>query len=114
MPRFVYTSTGASSTVGCGQYIADWRMGMPNPPTITVTCVPTTSNATFNAEWSNDYGSSVSTFTSSLANWFVSSNISAVSGNSYAVFNWPVTAVRLNVTAYTSSPSVTMTVVQQG
>ena len=112
MPRAVFTSTGASSAVGYYQFFTDWREGLP-APNITVGVVPTTSNATFNAEWTLDYTGS-STFTSSLANWFISSQITGATSAQYANITWPVTAVRLNVTAYSSSPSVTMTVLQSG
>ena len=61
----------------------------------------------------NDYTGS-SAFTSTATNWFVSSQISAATSAQYANITWPVTAVRLNVTAYSSSPSVTMTVLQSG
>jgi len=80
---------------------------------ISVQSIPTSSNITYNIEFTTDYTGS-STFTSSLANWFVSSLASAVSSASFAVINFPVTAIRLNVTAYSSSPTITTTVLQSG
>jgi hypothetical protein len=37
-----------------------------------------------------------------------------VSSATFAVINFPVTAIRLNVTAYSSSPTITTTVLQSG
>jgi|SRR6516164_881081 hypothetical protein len=113
MPRFQFTSTSASSTVGYGQYFADWREGMP-PVNISVQSIPTSSNLTYNIEYTLDYNTGSSTFTSSLANWFVSSLASAVSSATFFNITFPITALRLNVTAYSSSPTITTTVLQSG
>jgi len=53
------------------------------------------------------------TFSASTANWFSNATVVAQTTSKDGNYAFPVTAVRLTVTAYTSG-SVTMTVIQAG
>lgn len=54
-----------------------------------------------------------STFNPATATWFPNASLATKSTSSDGNYSTPVTAVRINVTAYTSG-SVTMTVIQAG
>lgn len=78
-----------------------------------VTSIQTVASSTatpYNVEWTLD--TPLSNTTSGL-NWF-SSGSSALGGNTFFSFSFPMRAVRLNVTSGTSQSTVTMTVIQSG
>lgn len=54
-----------------------------------------------------------STFNPATAAWFANASLSSKTTSSDGNYSYPVTAVRINVTAYTSG-DVTMTVIQAG
>ena len=60
-----------------------------------------------------DYTGS-STFISTAATWFINSGLSAASTNGTANYAFPVSAVRLNVTAGSSTGTATMAAIQPG
>lgn len=98
---------GLSSTAGFPTAYCDWSI---RPFNLTVAI--TGSSATFNVEGSLDYTGS-SAFASSAAVWFSSFGSALVSTNAVAI-STPLTAVRLNVTAGSSTATTTMTVLQSG
>lgn len=72
----------------------------------------------WNVEHSFDYIGTLSSnfvgFTASNATWFQHSTLSAISSNGNGNYAFGVTAVRLNVTAGSSTGTTTMTLVQAG
>jgi hypothetical protein len=110
--RWVQTITGLSSTFGLGSSLAYFPNIMANPFNIGIGCVVNSSNITYNVEHSFDAGSS--TFLSSLATWFQNSTISAASSNLSGNYAFPVTAIRPNVTAGSSTGTLTITLIQAG
>lgn len=107
------TVTGLSSTFGLGSSLVFFPDVMLTPFNIGVGCVVNSSNVTYNVEHTFDYTGS-STFISTAATWFQNSGISAQSTNKDGNYAFPVTAIRLNVTAGSSTGTVTMTAVQSG
>lgn len=104
------TVTGLSSTNGYLTYPVDTSR---NPVNVGFGCVVNSTNVTYNIEHTFDYtGSSV--FTSSLATWFQHSTITAQSTNASGSYTFPVTAIRLNVTAGSSTGTVAASFVQAG
>jgi hypothetical protein len=104
------TLTGMSSTGGFPQWFPDTAI---RPFSVAVSAaVNSTGTQTFNIEYSEDYSGS-STFISTAATWF-SSGSSAQTSNALAAFSFPVTALRINVTAGASQGTVTATFVQAG
>ncbi len=86
---------------------------MITPFNIGIGCVINSSSVSYNVEHSYDFtGSSV--FISSNATWFQNSTISAASSNTTGNYAFPVSAIRLNVTAGSSQGTVTMTAIQAG
>jgi hypothetical protein len=110
--RWVTTITGLSSTFGLGSSIAYYPNIMANPFNIGVGCVINSSNITYNVEHTFDAGSSA--FISSNATWFQNSTISAASSNLTGNYAFPVTAIRPNVTAGSSTGTLTLTLIQAG
>jgi len=109
------TVTGLSSTFGLGSSLAFFPDLTRTPFNISTACICNSTSAitSYNVEHSFDYtGSSV--FISSNATWFQNSTISAASSNLTGNYAYPVTAIRLNVTAGSSQGNVTMTAIQAG
>jgi len=105
--RFVASITGLSSTAGFPTWFPDTAI-RPFSASVAITG----SSATFNIEGTLDFTGS-STFNSSNAVWFSSFGSALVSTNAVAITT-PLTAVRLNVTAGSSTATTTMTAVQAG
>jgi hypothetical protein len=105
-----YTLTGLSSTAGYPVYFPDY---MVRPFNIGIGCVTASSSTTFNVEHTFDYTGS-STFISTAATWMINSGISAISCNISGNYAYPVSAIRLNVTAGSSTNTVTLTIIQAG
>ena len=110
--RTVLAVTGLSSTFGFPLAFPDITQ---TPFNIGIGCVcNSTSAATaYNVEHSFDYTGS-STFISSNATWFQNSTISAASSNLTGNYSFPVSAIRLNVTAGSSAGTVSATLLQAG
>lgn len=107
---FRVTQTGVSSTAGfTALFVPDY---MVRPFSIGVG-VTTTSTSLYDVEHTFDYTGS-STFISSNATWFRNTGISSAGGNSNGNYIVPISAVRLNVTAGSSTGTVTMTCIQAG
>lgn len=105
---FQTTTTGLSTTAGWTPYYPDV---MRNPFNIGIGCVVNSSTVTYNVEHSfDDYTSS--SYVSSAATWFTNSGITAKSTNQDGNYAYPVRAIRLNVTAGSSTGTVTMTLIQ--
>lgn len=109
------TVTGLSSTFGLGSSLAFFPdlTRVPFNIGVAVTCNSTSAATAYNVEHSFDYtGSSV--FISTAATWFQNSTLSAASSNLTGNYAFPVTAIRLNVTAGSSQGNITMTAIQAG
>jgi hypothetical protein len=111
---FRVTQTGISTTAGfTSVYFPDY---MVRPFNIGIGVVQTAaSSATYSIQHTFDYTGGSTGFISSNATWMtntgISSSTSAFVDGNYA---YPVTAIRLNVTAGSSVGSVTATFVQAG
>lgn len=113
--RWSNTVTGLSSTFGLGSSLVFYPDVTQTPFAIGIGCVCNSTSAitAYNVEHSFDYtGSSI--FISSNATWFQNSTISQASSNLTGNYAFPVSAIRLNVTAGSSSATVTMTALQAG
>ncbi len=113
--RWTNTVTGLSSTFGLGSSLVFYPDVMLTPFNIGIGCVCNSTSAitAYNVEHSFDYtGSSV--FISSNATWFLNSTISAASSNLSGNYAFPVSAVRLNVTAGSSTGTISFTAIQAG
>jgi hypothetical protein len=107
---FRATLTGLSSTSGFPTWFPDTAV---RPFSVGIGCAVNSSAATYNVEHSFDFtGSSI--FISSNATWFQNSTISAASSNLTGSYSFPVAAIRLNVTAGSSTGTVAFTAVQAG
>jgi len=109
------TVAGLSSTFGLGSSLVFFPDLMLTPFNIGigVTCSSTSAATSYNVEHSFDYTGS-SAFISSNATWFQNSTLSAASSNLSGNYAFPVTAIRLNVTAGSSQGSITLTAIQAG
>lgn len=111
--RWSQTITGQSSTFGLGSsliYVPDIMMC---PFAIGVGCVVNSTAITFTIEHTFDYTGS-STFISSNATWFPNSGITTQSTNKDGNYAFPVSAIRGNVTAGSSTGTLTLTLIQAG
>lgn len=109
--RWTTQITGLSSSA------TSWPISVPDitqtPFAIGVGCVVNSTNITYNVEHTFDYtGSSV--FISSNATWFQNSTISQASSNLTGNYAFPVSAIRANVTAGSSTGLLTVTLLQAG
>jgi hypothetical protein len=107
--------TGVSSTTGnFVHYFPDIAV---RPFQVGIGCTVSSTAMTYSIQHSYDYTGS-STFTSTAATWFISTAFSSVAGVTQSGFyDFPVTAMRLNVTTGTTAAStatVTVTFVQAG
>lgn len=109
--RWVTTVTGLSSTFGFASI--NFPDVMQNPFAIGVGCVVNSTSITYSVEHSFDYTGS-SAFISSNATWFQNSTISAASSNLTGNYAFPVSAIRPNVTAGSSTGTLTVTLIQAG
>jgi hypothetical protein len=111
---FRATLTGLSSTAGFPTWFPDIYANTPFNIGIGVTV--NSSAVTYNIEHSFDYTGNISTdfngFTSSQATWFQHSTLSGQTSNSNGNYSFPVTAIRLNTTAGSSTGQVTVTLIQ--
>lgn len=113
--RWSNTVTGLSSSFGIGSSLVFYPDVMQTPFNIGIGCVCNSTSAitSYNVEHSFDYtGSSI--FISSNATWFQNSTISAASSNLTGNYAFPVSAIRLNVTAGSSIGAITFTAIQAG
>lgn len=112
MPSGIYKNsiTGLSSTAGYAMYFPDW---MVRPFSVSVACTVNSTVAAYTVEHSLDYTGS-STFISTAATWWPSSGITAAATNAFTAYNFPVTAIRLNSTAGSSTGVISITAVQAG
>ena len=110
--RWSQTLTGLSSTNGFPTLFPDVLM---NPFNVGISCVCNSTSAitAYNVEHTFDYTGS-SAFVSSNATWFQNSTISAASSNLTGNYAFPVSAIRLNVTAGASQGTIMVTAIQAG
>jgi hypothetical protein len=107
--RWQKTLIGLSSTDGFPIYFPDTAV---RPFALTVSTY--SASNTYNVEHTLDYTGS-SAFISSNATWFQNSTQSGAVSNLISNYAFPVTAIRLNVTAgSTTNAGVTMEIVQAG
>jgi hypothetical protein len=113
--RWSNVVTGLSSTFGLGSSLVIFPDVRLTPFNIGIGCVCNSTSAitAYSVEHSFDYTGS-SAFISSNATWFQNSTISAASSNLTGNYAFPVSAIRLNVTAGSSVGTVTFTVIQAG
>jgi hypothetical protein len=111
MPSIAFRTilTGLSSSSGFPTWFPDTAV---RPFSVGIGCVVNSSAATYNVEHSFDYTGS-SAFISSNATWF-SSAISAATSNAFGSYAFPISALRLNVTAGSSTGTVSATFIQAG
>jgi hypothetical protein len=114
----VLTVTGLSSSAGTPTWFPD-TIGGFSPFNIGIgTVVNSTGTQTYNIEHTFDYFGNLSSgfngFLSSLATWYANTGISAATSNANGNYAFPVTAIRLNVTAGASQGTVTAKLVQAG
>lgn len=86
------------------------------PFSVGVGCVASSTSLTYSIQHSYDYTGS-STFISSNATWFTNTSFSSATGSAEGSYAYPVSAIRLNVTATTTSTAsntVSMTAIQAG
>jgi hypothetical protein len=109
------TVVGLSSTFGLGSSLVFFPDLTRTPFAIGLACVCNSTSATtsYNVEHTFDYTGS-SAFISSNAFWFQNSTISAASSNLTGNLAFPVSAVRLNVTAGSSVGTIAFTAIQAG
>ena len=111
MPSILWQKTliGLSSTDGFPIWFPDTDI---RPFAVTVATY--SASNTYNVEHTLDYTGS-SAFISSNATWFQNSTQSGVVANVISNYAFPVTAIRLNVTAgSTTNTGVTMKILQAG
>lgn len=111
--RWTNTITGLSSTFGLGSSLICAPDITQTPFAIGVGCVVNSTNITYNVEHTFDYTGS-SAFISSNATWFLNSTIAAASSNLTGNYAFPVSAIRGNVTAGSSTGTLTITLIQAG
>lgn len=111
--RWSNTVTGLSTTFGLGSSLVFYPNIMQVPFNIGIGCIVNSTSATYNVEHSFDFTGS-SAFVSTAATWFINSGLSAKSTNADGNYAYPVTAVRLNVTAGSSTGTVQMVAIQAG
>ena len=104
------TQTGLSTgTNGFTQTFFPDVFNATAPFNVSIATIVNSTSLTYSVQHSYDYTGS-SDFVSSNANWFTSTSFSSVAGvNSTGGYTYPVTAIRLYVTATTTS-SATNTV----
>jgi hypothetical protein len=108
--RWSTTITGLSSTFGYPGYFPDVTM---TPFAIGVGAVVNSTAITYNVEHTFDYTGS-STFISSNATWFQNTGITAQASNKDGNYAFPVSGIRPNVTAGSSTGTLTITLIQAG
>src|SRR5262249_566033 len=111
--RWSNTVTGLSSTFGLGSSLVFYPDVTRTPFNIGIGCVVNSSNITYNVEHTFDFTGS-SAFISSNATWFQNSTISAASSNLTGNYAFPVSGIRPNVTAGSSTGMLTFTAIQAG
>lgn len=108
---FRVTQTGVSTTAGFTSILfPDYDV---RPFSVGIGCVVNSTAVAYSVQHSFDYTGS-STFISSNATWFTNTTISTVSSNQDGNYAFPVSAIRLNVTAGSSTGTVSMTAIQAG
>jgi len=111
--RFVLTGLGTTTP-----WNTDYLR--PSPFNIGVGCVVNSTNVTYNVEhtfdpiFQNAFASSIAVIASSLATWFQNTGMTAQSTNKDGNYAFPVIGIRLNVTAGSSTGTVTMTLISAG
>lgn len=105
--------TGLSSTFGLASSQAVWYPDTAiRPFNISIGCeVNSTGTQTYNIEHTFDYlggfSSNFNGFISTAATWFQNTGITGATSNANGNYAYPVTAIRLNVTAGASQATVT-------
>lgn len=112
--RVTQTSLSTGSNGFTQLYVPDTTV---SPFTIGIATIVNSTSLTYSVQHTYDYTGS-SAFISSNANWFTSTSFSSLAGaNSSGGYDYPVSAIRLYVTATTTSSgsnTVSMTAIQAG
>jgi hypothetical protein len=107
------TVTGNSTTFGLGSSLCFFPDYMIRPFNIGIGTIVNSTAVVFSVEHSFDYtGSSV--FISTAATWFPNTGITAKTTNTDGNYAYPVSAIRLNVSAASSTGTVTLKLIQAG
>lgn len=104
------TLTGLSTTGGYPTYFPDVTR---TPFSVSISAAVNSSAVAFTVEHTLDYTGS-SAFISSNANWFASSGITGAATTAFTAYTYPVTAIRLNSTAGSSTGTIGLTILQAG
>jgi hypothetical protein len=110
---FRATLTGLSSTAGFPTWFPDTYR---TPFNIGICVTVNSTGVTWSIEHSFDYignlSSNFNRFISSAVTWFQHSTLSGQSSNANGNYAFPVTGIRLNVTAGSSTGTTTVTLIQ--
>lgn len=106
----VITVTGLSSTAGFDVFLPDYQV---TPFNLGLGVVVAASNV-YNVEHTFDNLGAPSTLASTSATWFLHSTLAQLSSNANGNYAFPVRGIRLNVTAGTSTSTVTLTIISAG
>jgi hypothetical protein len=114
----VLSVTGLSSTFGLGSSLVWFPDPYIRPFAIGVGCIVNSTAVVYNVEHAFDYfgqySSGINGWTSSQATWFQNTGITGATTNANGNYAFPVTAIRLNVTAGSSTGTVTGRFIQAG
>jgi hypothetical protein len=110
--RIVLSLTGLSSTNGYPLWVPDTAV-RPFNIGFGVVLSSTSVGQTYSIEHSMDFTGS-SAFLSSNATWFANSTAQGATSNLTGNYAFPVSAIRLNVTAGSSTATTTATLIQAG
>jgi hypothetical protein len=108
------TVVGNSSTYGLGSSQCFYPDIFRNPFNIGISVAVNSTGITFSVESTMDYNGFSSAFISTAANWFPNSGLTAQTSGGTGNYAYPVTAIRLNVTAGSSTGTATITCIQAG
>lgn len=115
--RVVLSVTGLSSTAGYPTWVPDTAV-RPFNIGFGVVLSSTSVGQTYNVEHSFDYTGSSGFIASSLAGgtatWFQNSTASGATSNLTGNYAFPVSIIRLNVTAGSSTATTTATFIEAG
>lgn len=113
MPSVPYRNTLTGISTTSSAYPTYFPDIMIRPFSVSVQTVVNSTNVAYTVQHSNDYTGS-SAFVSTAATWYPSSGTTAATTNSFTIYDWPVTAIRVVSTAGSSTGTIAITIVQAG
>lgn len=106
----VITTTGLSSTAGFDVFVPDYNV---TPFNLGLGVVVSSVN-TYTVEHTFNILGPTSTLTTTGAVWFPHSTLAGLNVSAVGNYAFPVAAIRLNVTAGTSTSTVQLTIISAG